>query len=59
MEKEMIWISYNDEGREVRGYFKLIEQTENYVKIESANNILTIPFRNINKIKEKIERRCN
>ena len=50
-----IWISYEDDaGQEVKGFFILLEQNINFVKIKSGNNILTIPFHKINKIKEKI-----
>ena len=50
-----IWISYNDENDEKReGFFRLIQETKNYIKIlSSKNNILTIPFHRINKIKEE------
>jgi hypothetical protein len=50
-----IYISYNDKGQVIDGYFILIEQTSNYVKIKSSNNIVTIPYHNINKMKEKID----
>ncbi len=49
-----IWISYiDDNGLLVNGFFILIEQTLNYVKILSGKNILTIPYHKINKIKER------
>jgi len=49
-----IWISYiNDDGVEIKGFFVLVEQTLNYIKIKSGTNILTIPYHKINKIKEK------
>lgn len=49
-----IWISYiDDSGLEVKGFFILIEQNSNYVKIKSGSNILTIPYHRINKIKER------
>ena len=51
-----VWISFiNDNGEIVQGFFILIEQTANYVKIKSGSNVLTIPFHKINKIKERIE----
>ncbi len=50
-----IWISYENEGQEITGFFVLIEQTLNYVKIQSGKNILTIPYHKINKMKERIE----
>ena len=50
-----IWISYiDDNGLEVNGFFILVEQNLNFVKIKSGSNILTIPFHKINKIKERI-----
>lgn len=54
-EMKKIYISYNDKWQVIDGYFILIEQTSNYVKIKSSNNIITIPYHNINKMKEKIE----
>ena len=49
-----IWISYvDDTGVVVAGFFTLIEQNLNFVKIKSGSNILTIPYHRINKIKEK------
>lgn len=51
-----VWISYiDDSGLEVKGFFVLIEQTQNYVKIKSGSNILTLPYHKINKIKERGE----
>ena len=51
-----VWISYiDDTGVEVRGFFQLLEQNFNYVKLKSGSNILTIPFHKINKIKEKLK----
>ena len=50
-----VWISYiNDDGQIIQGFFILVEESINYVKIKSGSNILTIPFGKINKIKEKI-----
>ena len=51
-----VWISYiDDSGMVVNGFFILIEQTSNYIKIKSGSNILTIPYHRINKIKEKAD----
>jgi len=51
-----IWISYiNDDGQIISGFVVLLEQSQNYVKIETGSNILTLPYHKINKIKEKIE----
>jgi len=56
LENKEIWVSYiDDNGLEVKGFFRLIEQNHNYVKIKSGSNILTIPYHRINKIKEKIK----
>jgi len=50
-----VWISYvNDDGQTIQGFFILLEESINYVKIRSGSNILTIPFGKINKIKERI-----
>jgi len=49
-----IWISFvNDDELVVNGFFILLEQNQNYVKIKSGCNILTIPYHRINKIKQK------
>ena len=49
-----VWISYiDDSGEEVKGFFILIEQNQNFIKIRSGSNILTIPYHRINKIKER------
>jgi len=49
-----VWISYvNDDGATIQGFFILIEESINYVKIKSGSNVLTIPFHKINKIKER------
>jgi hypothetical protein len=51
-----VWISYiDDTGLEVKGFFILVEQTANYVKIKSGSNILTISYHRINKMKEKCQ----
>jgi len=53
---KVIWASFlDDTGQEIRGFFRLIEQTTNYVKLVSGKNILTIPFHRIIKLKEGIE----
>lgn len=49
-----VWISYiDDDGSTRDGFFILLEQTTNYVKIKSGANILIIPYHKINKIKER------
>jgi len=35
------------------GFFILLEQNSNFVKIKTGSNILTIPYHRIKKIKEK------
>ena len=53
-ENKEIWISYiDDNGLEVKGFFKLVEQNQNFIKIKSGSNILTIPYHRVNKIKER------
>jgi hypothetical protein len=53
-ENKEIWISYIDDDGSVRdGFFILLEQTANYVKIKSGTNILILPFHKINKIKSR------
>ncbi|MCX6748211.1 MAG: hypothetical protein NT076_01255 [Candidatus Pacearchaeota archaeon] len=55
-DNKQIWISYvDDSGQTIQGFFILLEQNINFVKIKSGSNILTIPFHKINKIKEKLE----
>ena len=50
-----VWISFvNDNGEIVQGFFVLLEQTINYVKIKSGSNVIIIPYHKINKIKERI-----
>ena len=45
------FISYEERGRIIEGFFELIEETSNYVKIKSDKNIIIIPYHRINKIK--------
>lgn len=47
------WISYNEDGKKVEGFFELLEQTCNFVKLRTGRNILIIPYHQINKIKMK------
>jgi len=47
------YISYQEDGNEVKGIFELIEQNQNYIKIKSSSNIITIPYHKINKVKFK------
>lgn len=50
-----VFISYKENGSSVAGYFELIEQTDNYVRIKSGANIITLPYHQIIKIKEKVK----
>lgn len=53
---KVIWASFKDDtGEEVKGFFKLLEETTNYVKLISGKNILTIPYHRLIKMKELIE----
>ena len=53
MRKE-VWISFLDENNIKReGWFILLEQGESFVKIETGQNIFTIPYARILKIKER------
>jgi hypothetical protein len=45
------FISYQEESKKIEGLFELLEQTPNYIKIQSSKNILIIPYHRINKIK--------
>lgn len=45
------FISYNEDGNEVKGIFDLLEQNSNFIKIRSHSNIIIIPYHKINKIK--------
>lgn len=51
-----IWISFQDENNEkIEGYFDLMQESINYIKIRTQNNILTIPYHKINKIKRNLK----
>jgi len=54
---KQVFVDYQDEGKNVKGTFELIEQKDNYIRIRSNENIITIPYHKINKLKEKVERR--
>lgn len=58
MEHKEIWISFLNENNEtIQGYFQLLEQTQSYVKIQSAKgNVFLLPYHKINKIKERLEK---
>jgi len=47
-----VFISFQDEKDEtIEGYFELVEQSINYVKINTGKNIITIPYHKLNKMK--------
>lgn len=53
------YVEYRDrdeEGKEriVKGVFEIIGETENWVIIKTARNIIKLPVHNIEKIKERI-----
>lgn len=49
------FVSYkNDDDKVISGYFELVEECENYIKIKSGGNIITIPYHRILKIKEQV-----
>lgn len=50
-----VWVSFlDDDEHKVQGFFKLFEQTTNYVKLISGKNVLTIPYHRLYKLKEVI-----
>jgi len=50
------YISYlDDNDKKVSGYFDMLEQSKNFIKIQSGKNIIIIPYHRVLKI--KIERR--
>jgi len=53
VERKEIWISYLEEdNRLFTGFLILVEITQAYIKVESKNNIITIPMNRVLKIKE-------
>lgn len=52
---KIVFISYlDDNDNSVSGYFELVAEREHYVKVKNDTNILTIPYKRIKKIKERI-----
>ena len=52
-----IWISFKDEhNRTIEGFFNLVEQSKEFVRIESEKNEFTIPYHRILKIKKEKEK---
>lgn len=45
---------YNEHDAVINGYFEVLEETAVYIKIKTSDNIVTIPWNRIVKIKEKI-----
>lgn len=51
---EKVFVSFYEENDHmVAGYFELVEKTPNYIVIRSLNNLLTIPYHRLIKLKEK------
>jgi len=52
-----VFVSYNDvlkgKTKIVEGIFDLIKLEDNYIKIQSKENIMFIPYQRVNKIKMK------
>jgi len=52
-----VFVSYKDDNDEnVSGYFDLIEETKEFIKIKSGKNIITLPYHRIKKIKEIVKK---
>ncbi len=47
------FVSYQEDGETIEGTFNLVEQTTNYIRIESGQNEITIPYHKLNKLKIK------
>lgn len=47
------FISYKEGKETIEGIFELVEQTPNYIKFRSKDNIITVPYHKINKVKIK------
>ena len=53
---EKTYISYKDDDNKIiKGYFEIIKETESKVEVKTDNNIITIPFHRILKIKRKLK----
>lgn len=51
------FVSYKeDNGKIVRGYFEIKEETINYIKLLSGNNEVTIPYHRLLKLKKEIKK---
>lgn len=50
-----VFVSFLDEQNiKVEGWFQLIEESSNFIKIQTGSNLLTIPFSRILKVKERL-----
>ena len=48
------YVSYlDDNDKKVSGYFEMLEQNMNFIKIQSGKNIIIIPYQRVLKIKMK------
>lgn len=53
---EKKFLSYKDDSDEkIEGYFKILEETSNYIKFKSGSNEITLPWNRILKIKTKLK----
>ena len=51
-----IYLCYKDDDEEkVKGYFDLIKETDNFIKIKTGKNVITLPYSRIIKIKENVQ----
>ena len=52
-----VFVSYRDDNEnDVNGYFELVEETKEFIKIKSGINIITLPYHRIKKIKEIVKK---
>lgn len=61
MSNKKVFVQYKDKdgfGDEqiVQGFFELIEEGEYKIKIKSGKNIISIPWHNVEKLKEVAEK---
>ena len=53
---DRVFVSFlNDDNQKIEGFFILVEQRDNYIKIRTGDNILTLPYCRILKIKEAVQ----
>jgi len=53
---EKAFISYlNDDDQKIEGYFEIVSSNGFILKFKSGENIITLPYSRILKIKEKIK----